>query len=141
MSWSSYFAHADRLFGCRLLLEGIGWQVAQFGVQTHVVVEADDVVGNVARGLGLVGVAALPDALHLKVLKEAFHHYVSVPAVSFAAHAADQAVLDQQRLVYGAGAQAATIRVHDQARWRFTRKLTQAGTGRKSASRARRRLV
>ena len=54
------------------MLEGIGRQVAQFGVQPHAVVEA------------------------------ALHHRV-IPAVALAAHAADQAVLGQQRLMQGAG--------------------------------------
>ena len=66
LSWSSFFGHRDRLFDCRLLLEGIGWQVAQFGVQPHAVVEAHDVVGDVCHGLGVVGVVALPDPLRLE---------------------------------------------------------------------------
>lgn len=37
LCWSSFLGHRDRLFDCRLLLEGIGWQVAQFGVQSHAV--------------------------------------------------------------------------------------------------------
>ena len=67
LSWSSNFGHTGRLFDCRLMLEGIGWQVAQFGVQAHVVVEVDDVVGDVAGGLDMVGVVALPDAFHRQV--------------------------------------------------------------------------
>ena len=66
MCWSSFFGHNDRLFDCRLLLKGIGWQVAQFGVQPHAVVEANDVVGDVCHGLGVVGVVALPDPLRLE---------------------------------------------------------------------------
>ena len=66
LSWSSYFAHADRLLDCRFMLEGIGWQVAQFGVQPRAVVEADDVVGDIAGGLGMVRIVALPDAFHLQ---------------------------------------------------------------------------
>ena len=49
-----------------MLLEGIGWQVAQFGVQPHAVVEAHDVVGDVCHGLGVVRVVALPDPLRLE---------------------------------------------------------------------------
>ena len=115
VSWSSYFAHPDRLCDCRLMLEGIGWQVAQFGVQTHVVVETDDVVGDVVRGLSVVGVVALPHPLHLQIQEEALHHGV-IPAVALAAHAADQAVFGQQRLMHGAGVLAAAIRVDDQPR-------------------------
>lgn len=54
--WSSFFGHRDKLFDCRLLLESIGWQVAQFGVQPHAVVKANDVVGDIGHGLGVVGV-------------------------------------------------------------------------------------
>lgn len=64
--WSSFFGHRDRLFDCRLLLKGIGRQVAQFGVQPHAVVEAHDIVGDVCHGLGVVGVVALPDPLCLE---------------------------------------------------------------------------
>uniref|UniRef100_UPI0022B822B0 Bug family tripartite tricarboxylate transporter substrate binding protein n=1 Tax=Rhodoferax ferrireducens TaxID=192843 RepID=UPI0022B822B0 len=42
LSWSSFFVQTDRLFDCRFLLESIGWQVAQCGVQPLAVVEADD---------------------------------------------------------------------------------------------------
>ena len=67
VSWSSYFGQIDRLIDCRFLLDGIGRQVAPCGVQPHAVLEADDVVGNVAHGLAMVGVIALPTALHLQV--------------------------------------------------------------------------
>lgn len=64
MSWSSYFAHADRLCDCRLMLEGIGRQVAQCGVLPHAVVETDDVVRDIVRGFGMVGLVVLPNTLH-----------------------------------------------------------------------------
>ena len=54
-SWSSFFGHRERLIDCRLLLEGIGWRVAQFGVQLYAVVEGHEVVGDVAHGLGVIG--------------------------------------------------------------------------------------
>src|SRR5450830_153349 len=98
LCWSSFFGHSDRLFDCRLLLESIGWQVAQFGMQSHAVVEANDVVGDVSHGLAVVGVVALPNALRLEAQEEALHHRV-VPTVALAAHAAYQAVSCQQRLV------------------------------------------
>jgi hypothetical protein len=41
------------------------------------------------------------------------------PAINLAAHAADQAVIGQQRLMYGAGVLAAAIRMYDQARCRL----------------------
>ncbi len=94
MCWSSFFGHRDRLFGCRLLLESIGWQVAQFGVQPHAVVEANDVVGDVGHGLSVVGVIALPNPFRLEAQEEALHDRV-VPTVALAAHAADQAVTHQ----------------------------------------------
>ena len=53
------------------MLEGFGWQVAQIGVQMHVVVAADDAAGNVARGASVVGRFSLPHPLHLQVQKEA----------------------------------------------------------------------
>ena len=88
LCWSSFFGHIDRLFDCRSLLEGIGWPVAQFGVQAHAVVEAHDVVGDISHGLGVVGIVALPDALGLEAQEESFHHRV-VPTVALAAHAAN----------------------------------------------------
>jgi hypothetical protein len=118
VSWSSFFAHSDRSFDCRFLLKGIGWQVAQLGMQTHAVVEADDVVSDVIGGLAVIGVIALPDAFHFEVQEEALHDRV-VPTITFAAHAAHQAVLRQQRLMQRAGVLAATVRMHDQARCRL----------------------
>ena len=47
------------------MLEGVEWQVAQFRVQLHAVVEADGVVSDVRYRLGMVGVVALPNPLHL----------------------------------------------------------------------------
>ena len=47
-------------------IEGIGWQIAQFGTQTYAGVKADDVVRDVARGLRMIGMVALPDSLHLQ---------------------------------------------------------------------------
>ena len=70
MCWSSFFGHNDRLFDCQLLLEGIGWQVAQFGVQPHAVVEAHDVVGDVCHGLGVVGVARCQTRSVLRLRKK-----------------------------------------------------------------------
>ncbi len=118
MCWSSFFGHNDRLFDCQLLLEGIGWQVAQFGVQPHAVVKAHDVVGDVHHGLGVVGVVALPGPFRLEAQEEALHHRV-VPAVALAAHAADQAVASQQRLMQRAGVLATPVGVNNQPRCRL----------------------
>lgn len=63
-----FFAQIDRLFDCRFLLEGIGWQVAQFGVQPLAVVKTDDAVCNVVRGLGVAGVVLLPNAQPLEAV-------------------------------------------------------------------------
>ena len=90
------------------MLESIGWQVAQFGVQPHAVVEVDDVVGDVAHCLGVVGVVALPNTLHLQVQEEALRHRV-IPTIAFTAHAADQAMFGQQLLTHGAGVLTAAI--------------------------------
>lgn len=79
MCWSSFFGHNGRLFDCRLLLEGIGWQVAHFGVQPDAVVKAHDVVGNVGQGLGVVCVVALPDPLRLEAREDAFHQHLPLP--------------------------------------------------------------
>ena len=62
LSWSSFFAHTDKLFDRRFLLENIEWQVAQFGVEQLTVVKADDVARNVVHDLGMVGVILLPTA-------------------------------------------------------------------------------
>ena len=82
-------------------------------MQPFAVVEADDIVRDVPSSLGVVGVVALPDPLHLQVQEEALHHCV-VPAVSFAAHARACAMAGQQRAVGFAGVLAASIRVDDQ---------------------------
>jgi len=55
-------------------------------MQAGGVVEVDDVVGDVALGLSVVGVGLAPEQLHLEVEEEALGHDV-VPAVAFAAHA------------------------------------------------------
>ena len=57
----------------------------------------------------------LRDPLCLEAQEEALHHGV-VPAVAFAAHAADQAMARQQCLVQRAGVLAAPIRMNNQAR-------------------------
>jgi hypothetical protein len=49
------------LFNYQLMLEGDEWQVAQFGVQLHAIVEADDVIRDAGCRLGMVGVFALPN--------------------------------------------------------------------------------
>ena len=43
-------------------------------MQTRAGVEVDDEVGDVARGFGVVGIVALPDALNLQ--EEVLHHRV-----------------------------------------------------------------
>lgn len=92
-------------------------------MQALAVVEACDVICHIELGFRMVRVTALPDALHLQVQEEAFSDGV-IPAISFAAHAADKAMLGQQRLVLLARILAAAIRMDDQSgRWtaRFDR--------------------
>ena len=55
------------------------------------VVKTNNVVGNIVGSLHLIGIILLPNPLHLQIKKEMFHNRV-VPAISFAAHAADQAM-------------------------------------------------
>ena len=55
----------------------------------------------------------LPDALHLDIQEEAFSDGV-VPALTFAAHAADKAVASQQIQVKPAGI-LPPVRMHDQS--------------------------
>lgn len=57
----------------------VGCAVPQRRVQPNAVVEAHDVVDDIGLRLCMVGVVALPNALHLQVQKEAFHHGV-IPA-------------------------------------------------------------
>ena len=60
-------------------------------MQAFAVVEADDVIGDVNPGFSVVCLVALPYPFHFKVQEEAFSNSV-VPAVSLAAHAADEAI-------------------------------------------------
>ena len=87
---------------CGFAFIGRGRQVAQGRVQTDVVVEPDDVIGNVTARLGVVGVVVLPDPLPLQIEEEALHDGV-VPAIAFATHAARQAMTAQQGTVGFAG--------------------------------------
>jgi hypothetical protein len=64
-------------------------------MQALAVVEAGDVVGHAKHGFRVVRIIALPNALHLQVQKEAFSDGV-ISAVTFAVHAADEALLGQQ---------------------------------------------
>ena len=61
-----------KLFYRGLLLEVIGWLVAQFGVQTHFDVEADNVFCFVAGGVGVVSFVALSVPSIFKFRKKAF---------------------------------------------------------------------
>ena len=92
--WSSIFGHIDKLCVCLLALVSGGRQVAQGGVQADVVVEADDVVGNILGRFGVVGVILLPDSFHLQVKEETLHHGI-VPTIALAAHASLQTMAGQ----------------------------------------------
>ena len=71
MWWSRNFRHFDRLFYRHDPLVGIGAQIAQFRMQAGAVVERQDVLGHVVRGLGVVGVVTLPHALQFQIQEEA----------------------------------------------------------------------
>ena len=45
-------------------------------MQTHGVVEVNDVVSDVCDGLKVIGIVFLPDTLHLQVQEEALYHRV-----------------------------------------------------------------
>ena len=77
-------------------------------MQTHSVVEVDDVVGYVRDGFCVIGVVFLLYAFHLQIQEESLHHRV-IPAVAFAAHAAQQAMLSQQCLVQTTGVLRAPV--------------------------------
>jgi len=65
----------------------------------------------------MIRAVALLNTLHLQVQEEAFSDGV-IPAIIFAAHAADKAMLGQQRLVLVARILAAAIRMnHQSGRW------------------------
>jgi hypothetical protein len=68
----------------------------------------------------VAGIVALPHPFHFEVQEEAFGDGVEavlrLPAIAFAAHAADEAVTGQLRLVLGTGVLAAAVRVNDQPR-------------------------
>ena len=49
----------------------------------------------------MIGIVLLPNPLHLQIQEETFHDGV-VPTVTLAAHAADQAMFGQQRLMLAA---------------------------------------
>ena len=102
------------MFGGHVGFVGIRRQVTEFGVKAGAVVEADDVVGQVARGLGMVGIVVGPDALHFEIQEEALHDRV-IPTVALAAHAGDQLVLGEQGTVSVTGVLAAAVRMHEQS--------------------------
>lgn len=86
--------------------------MASCPVQSHAVVEAHDVVGDVGNSLVLIGVVSLPDTLRLEAQEEALYYRI-VPAVDLAAHAADQAVARQHRLMQRAGVLTAPVGMND----------------------------
>lgn len=57
-------------------------------MQPCAVVEGNDVIRHIALGLGLIGIAALPNTRHFQIQEEAFRHCV-IPAIAFPAQAAD----------------------------------------------------
>lgn len=61
-------------------------------MQSHAVVEANDVIGSIGLRLAMVGIVTLPHAFHLEVQEESLHHGI-VPTATFAAHTGNQPVL------------------------------------------------
>ena len=66
-------------------------------------------------GLAVIGIAFLPDPLHLQTQEEARHHRV-IPAVALSAHAAHQAMRCQQRLMRATRVLRASLGMHDKTR-------------------------
>jgi hypothetical protein len=66
----------------------------------------------------MVGIITLPHTFHFQVQKEVLHHGI-IPAVALAAHAAADAVLIEQALVFKACILAATIGMQQQSRCRL----------------------
>lgn len=62
----------------------------------------------------MIGVLALPNALHLEIQEEAFCDVI-VPAIAFSAHTANKALFIQQIPIHLAGLLAAAVGVDDQA--------------------------
>lgn len=62
-------------------------------MQALAVVEAGDAIGHIKLGFRLVHIIALPGQLHFSIPEEAFSDGV-IPAVAFAAHTGNEAMLD-----------------------------------------------
>ena len=63
LSRSSYFGYIQRLIDCRFLLESIGGASCPARSAAAQVVVAEDIVANVAHGLGIVGVITLSEGV------------------------------------------------------------------------------
>ncbi len=66
------------------------------------VVKANNLVSNIVGSFRVIGIVLLPNPLHFQIQEETLHCRV-IPAVGPAAHAAQQAMLFQQRLMLSAG--------------------------------------
>lgn len=75
--------------------------------------EADDVIGDVGLGLGMIGILPLRDALHLEVQEKAFCYCV-IATIAPAAHAANETVPRKHLQVQHAGILTAVVRMDDQ---------------------------
>jgi hypothetical protein len=84
------------------------------------VVKASDVICHIELRFRMIRVIALPNTFHLQVQEEAFSDGV-IPAITFAAHAAhaaEKAMLGQQRLVLVARTLVTAIQMnHQSGRW------------------------
>lgn len=84
-------------------------------MQPFTVVERHDIVSYVQFAIGVVGVSALPNALHLQIQEEASGNGI-VPTISLPTHAAGEPVLGQQGLVLCAAILASSTEMDDEAR-------------------------
>ena len=74
-------------------------------MQSDCVVKANNVVSNIVCSFRAVGIVLVSNPLYLQIQDKPLYYracFVIYPAVSFAAHAADQAMSGKQRLMLAA---------------------------------------
>ena len=82
-------------------------------MQPVTVVKANNLVRNIVCRLGVIVIVFMPYPLHFQIQEETFHDSV-IPSVTFAAHAAYQVILLQQRLMFSAGVLRSPVGMDDQ---------------------------
>lgn len=88
-------------------------------MESPAVVEHFDIIDHVLFGFLPCGITTMLGLIALEASKEALGDGI-VPAVAFAAHAADHAVFRQQCLIVLAGILTASIRMVDQSSVRLS---------------------